>query len=201
MEIFFSIAILILSIIIHEVAHGYAALWQGDRTAEYQGRLTLNPAVHIDPVGSILVPFISYSLGGFIFGWAKPVPYNLYNLRNGKVSEALVAAAGPISNLLLAGIFGTLIRFSGALGLPDAFISIAALTVFINIILAVFNLVPIPPLDGSKILFAWLSWDSQIKQFLEKYGFFLVLFFALFLFKYIRPLTDALFSLFTGIPF
>ena len=198
MEIIFSIAILILSIIVHEVAHGYAALWQGDRTAEYQGRLTLNPLVHMDPVGSVLIPLISYNLGGFIFGWAKPVPYNPYNVRNGKVSEALIAAAGPFSNFCLALIFGTLIRFGGNLGLSTAFLSIAALTVFINLTLGIFNLVPIPPLDGSKILFAGLSWDSPIRQFLERYGFFLVFFFAFFLFEYLRPFLNFLFTLFTG---
>jgi Zn-dependent protease len=199
MEIVFSIVILILSVIVHEVAHGYAALWQGDRTAQYQGRLTLNPLVHLDPIGSVLIPLISYQFG-FIFGWAKPVPYNPYNVRNGRVSEALIAAAGPLSNFFLAFVFGLVIRSSDILGLSPAFVSIASLAVFINVILALFNLIPIPPLDGSKILFAWLSWDSPVRQFLERYGFALVLVFVFFFFDFVRPIASALFLLFTGSP-
>src|SRR5687768_676502 len=110
MEIIFGIAVLILSIIVHEVAHGVAADRLGDPTARYAGRLTLNPISHIDPVGSIVLPLITYFSGGFIFGWAKPVPYNPYNLRNGTWGEALVALAGPTSNIALALVFGLLIR-------------------------------------------------------------------------------------------
>lgn len=199
MEILFGIAILLMSIVVHEVSHGYAALWQGDKTAQYQGRLTLNPLVHIDPIGSILVPLISFQLGGFIFGWAKPVPYNPYNVKNGRVSEALIAAAGPASNFLIAVVFGLLIRFSPVLGLPASFISICATAVFINLILAVFNLIPVPPLDGSKILYAGVSWDSPVRQFLEKYGLFLVLFVVLYASGFIRPIALWFFSLITGL--
>src|SRR3989344_1310585 len=111
-DFLFQIAILIMSVVIHEVSHGYAASMLGDETARYQGRLTLNPIKHIDPVGSVVVPAISYFLGGFIFGWAKPVPYNPYNLKPGRWSEAIVAIAGPLSNLSLALIFGALLRIS-----------------------------------------------------------------------------------------
>src|SRR3989344_5802398 len=149
LDFVFSIAILIMSVVIHEVSHGYAAYFQGDKTAEYQGRLTLNPLMHLDIWGSLLVPIISYSLGGFIIGWAKPVPYNPYNLRNQRWGEAIVAVAGPASNIVMATIFGLLIRFTGV-ALPESFIQIAATAVFINILLAIFNLVPVPPLDGSK---------------------------------------------------
>lgn len=199
METLFGIAILLMSIIVHEVAHGYAALWQGDGTAKYAGRLTLNPLVHIDPIGSLLIPFISYQFGGFIFGWAKPVPYNPYNVRNGKWSEALIALAGPFSNILIAFIFSLCIRFSTPLGLSDAFLSICASAVFLNLLLAIFNLVPIPPLDGSKVLFAGLSWNSPIRRFLETYGFFLVFFFVFFAFGLISPIVYFFFRLFTGI--
>ncbi|MDO8424209.1 MAG: site-2 protease family protein, partial [bacterium] len=151
----FQIAVLIMSVVIHEVSHGYAASLLGDQTARYLGRLTLNPVKHLDFFGSILVPTISYLLGGFILGWAKPVPYNPLNLRPGRYSEAIVAGAGPLSNITVAVVFGLLIRFGVSAGWASpAFIQIAAVVVFINIILAIFNLVPIPPLDGSKILFA-----------------------------------------------
>src|SRR3989344_5010198 len=152
----FQIAILIMSVVIHEVSHGYAASMLGDQTARYQGRLTLNPLKHLDFVGSFLVPFLSYFLGGFIFGWAKPVPYNPYNLRPGRWSEAAVAFAGPASNILLALTFGVLLRIgvsTEAGWASPAFIQITSMIVFINILLAVFNLMPIPPLDGSKLLF------------------------------------------------
>src|SRR3989338_5580912 len=110
MEFIFQIAILIMSVVIHEVSHGYSASMLGDQTARYQGRLTLNPIKHLDFVGSFLVPLSSYFLGGFIFGWAKPVPYNPYNLRPGRWSEAIVASAGPVSNIILAIIFGILLE-------------------------------------------------------------------------------------------
>jgi Zn-dependent protease len=102
--------IFIYAVIIHEVSHGLAALWLGDPTAKYMGRLTLNPVNHIDPIGSVLVPLVTYLAGGFIFGWAKPVPYNPYNLRDQKYGPALVGVAGPLSNLLMALIFGFFLR-------------------------------------------------------------------------------------------
>ncbi|OHA99996.1 MAG: hypothetical protein A3E93_00485 [Candidatus Zambryskibacteria bacterium RIFCSPHIGHO2_12_FULL_43_12b] len=198
LDFVFSIAILIMSVVIHEVSHGYAAYFQGDKTAEYQGRLTLNPLMHLDIWGSLLVPIISYSLGGFIIGWAKPVPYNPYNLRNRRWGEAIVAAAGPASNIVMATIFGLLIRFTGV-ALPESFIQIAATAVFINILLAIFNLVPVPPLDGSKILFSLFPLNMAIRSFFERYGLILVLFFIFFLWQLILPLVGLLFSLITGL--
>ena len=186
-----------MSVVVHEVSHGYAASMLGDQTAKYQGRLTLNPLKHLDFVGSILVPAFSYFLGGFIFGWAKPVPYNPYNLRPGRWSEAIVAAAGPVSNILLAIIFGMLLR----LGITNpAFIQITSVIVFINIVLAIFNLMPIPPLDGSKLLFALFP-DKlfQIRGFFERYGFVLVLLFIFFLWQFIFPVIIFLFRLITGV--
>ncbi len=198
----FQIAVLIMSVVIHEVSHGYAASFLGDETARYQGRLTLNPLKHLDPVGSVIVPSISYFLGGFIFGWAKPVPYNPYNLKPGRWSEAIVASIGPISNLFLAVLFGLLLRIGTANGATPAFIEIMSLIVFINILLAIFNLVPIPPLDGSKLLFAIFP-DKlyQIRRFFERYGLILVLFLIFFLWPFIFPIVIWFFHLITGIAF
>ncbi|MAZ67321.1 site-2 protease family protein [bacterium] len=150
-EVIFLIAILVVSVVIHEVAHGFAANYLGDPTAKLQGRLTLNPVSHIDPMGSIVLPAIlALSSSPFLFGWAKPVPYNPYNLqRGGRWSEAMVAFAGPAANIAIALIFGIFIRFGA---LPASMVSLAVSIVFLNILLAVFNLIPIPPLDGSKIL-------------------------------------------------
>lgn len=151
--IFFTIIILIFSIIIHEMAHGYAALFLGDNTAERAGRLTLNPIPHIDFFGSILIPAILiFSSSPFLFGYAKPVPYNPQNLRDKKWGDAKVAAAGPISNLVLALIFmiafGILVFMGQGSELTYEILKSA---VFLNIFLAVLNLIPIPPLDGSKV--------------------------------------------------
>ncbi len=199
MELIFSLAILILSVIAHEVAHGYAAYVQGDRTAYYQGRLSLNPLVHLDLWGSILIPLISYSLGGFIIGWAKPVPFNQYNLKNQRWGEALVAIAGPAINIFIALVFGFFIRFFGGM-VSYSFMEIAGSLVFINILLALFNLVPIPPLDGSKILFSILPFHSPLRSFLEQYSLILVLIFIFFFWEFLHPLVFILFSLITGIP-
>src|SRR3989344_2087812 len=198
----FQIAVLIMSVVIHEVSHGYAASYLGDQTARYQGRLTLNPLKHLDFVGSFLVPSLAYFLGGFIFGSAKPVPYNPYNLKPGRWSEAVVAAAGPASNIALALIFGLLLRF-GVAGeaswASPAFIQITGMEVFINILLAIFNLVPIPPLDGSKLLFAVFPGKlDQMRGFFERYGLLLVIFFIFFLWQFIFPVILWLFRLITG---
>lgn len=150
-EILFSIVVLIFSVVLHEAAHGYMANWLGDPTARLQGRLTLNPLKHIDPVGSVLIPaLLVITNSPILIGYAKPVPYNPYNLR-GRFGEALVAGAGPGTNILLALIFGLSIRFFGeGMGAPmlEAFATIT----YINLLLALFNLIPLPPLDGSKIL-------------------------------------------------
>lgn len=150
-DVIFLIAILVVSVVIHEVAHGFAANYLGDPTAKLQGRLTLNPVSHIDPMGSIILPAIlALSSSPFLFGWAKPVPYNPYNLqRGGRWAEAMVAFAGPAANIAIALIFGLLIRFGV---LPYPVVSLAVSIVFLNILLAIFNLIPIPPLDGSKVL-------------------------------------------------
>lgn len=152
-EILFIIVILILSIVIHEVAHGYAANMLGDPTARLAGRLTLNPIKHIDLVGSIIIPgILVLSNSPFLFGYAKPVPYNPYNLRNQKWGEALVAGAGPMTNIVIALFFGLIVRLGAGFGfVTPSFVEIASVVVFINVLLAVINMIPIPPLDGSKV--------------------------------------------------
>ncbi len=153
MESIITIAVLIVSIVLHEVAHGYAANWLGDPTARLAGRLTINPVSHIDPMGSIIVPAMLFlTNAGFMFGWAKPVPYNPYNLRNQKWGEAFVAFAGPGANFILALIFAILINFRTTLGLDSSFVDLATYIVFINVFLGCFNLIPVPPLDGSKVI-------------------------------------------------
>ena len=167
LDFIFSIIILVFSVVIHEVSHGYAAYLQGDNTAKYAGRLNLNPFNHLEWFGSFILPVMSYFLGGFIIGWAKPVPFNPYNLRNQRWGEAIVAVAGPLSNICIALFFGLLIRFGILAQFGDAFIYIASTIVFINLILATFNLIPIPPLDGSKILFSILPYHMRdVRNFL-----------------------------------
>ncbi|MCD5382217.1 MAG: site-2 protease family protein [Candidatus Pacebacteria bacterium] len=178
---------LILSIVLHEVAHGYAANWLGDPTARLAGRLTANPIPHIDPLGSVIIPaLLFFSSAGFLFGWAKPVPYNPYNLRNQRWGEAFVAAAGPLVNILLAVIFAGIIRMSDVLNLSASFVELAVYVVTINILLACFNLIPIPPLDGSKILLSVLPYTWGVKyralgSVISRYGI-LMTFLLIFLF-------------------
>jgi len=189
-----------MSVVVHEVCHGYAAYALGDKTASYQGRLTLNPLYHLDLFGSILLPLLLViTKAGFIIGWAKPVPYNVYNLRNQRWGEALVAAAGPASNFLIAFVFGLVIRF-GSETLPTSFLELSFTLVLINVVLACFNLVPIPPLDGSKILFAFLpNRLGALRETFEQYGLFLVLIFAFFFWEAITPIISFFVSLFTGL--
>ncbi|MBA3788984.1 site-2 protease family protein [Patescibacteria group bacterium] len=150
--IIFSIVVLILSVIMHEVAHGYAAYSLGDTTAKRAGRLTLNPLAHIDLFGSIIIPAILViSHSGFLFGWAKPVPYNPYNLKNQRWGEAIVGFAGVATNLLLALLFALITRLSVAHGYL-MFASLAAVITLVNLSLGLFNLIPIPPLDGYTVL-------------------------------------------------
>ena len=199
----FIIVALILSIIIHEVAHGYMANFLGDPTARLAGRLTLNPIPHIDPLGSVIIPgLLVLSGASILFGWAKPVPYNPYNLSNQKWGELLVAAAGPGINILIAVVFAVAIRVGMTTGIDPSFIQIASYIVFINILLAFFNLIPIPPLDGSKVLAGLLPLNLQIKyqQFgaqVERYGL-LATFAFIFIFIYFlwQPFSVLLFSVF-----
>ena len=145
----FFVVVIIFSAVVHEVMHGVAADMLGDKTARYAGRLTLNPIPHLDLFGSILLPlFFTLTHSPIFFGWAKPVPYNPYNLRPGRFSEAIVAVAGPLSNLIIALVCGLIIR----IGLLSQANEVLFTVVVINVMLCFFNLIPIPPLDGSKIL-------------------------------------------------
>lgn len=180
----FSLIILILSIVVHEVAHGYSAYLFGDLTAKYQGRLTFNPIKHIDPFGSIILPFLmSLIPGGLILGWAKPVPINPYNFKRRKLGEFMTAFAGPLSNIIIATIFIMLIRFAGPLGMTANFMQLSFVIVMINSVLALFNLIPIPPLDGYRILSVLLPIETveKFEHFAQRWGMLLVLFFVFFL--------------------
>lgn len=152
---------IVLAIVLHELAHGYAAYKLGDNTAKIYGRLTLNPLSHVDIFGTVLLPALLYfSQAGFMFGWARPVPVNFANLRHFRLGVIIVAAAGIVTNLALAGIAAVLLKFVGILP-PNAVQGITGLfllnMVVFNIVLAIFNALPIPPLDGSKILFGWIN--------------------------------------------
>lgn len=202
-----AIVVVILSIIFHEVAHGYVANWLGDPTARLQGRLTLNPIPHIDPVGSVLIPGILLLSGTpFLIGWAKPVPYNPYNLRHGKWGEALVSFAGPVTNITIAVFFALMLRL-GIIASP-LFLQVAVLAIFANIALAIINMIPIPPLDGSKVLRAFLPYQaslaySRLENMTYAFGpFGLIGILLLFVFVFSGPVfafVRYLFSFLTGI--
>ncbi len=206
----FYVIVLIMSVVIHEFAHGYTAYRLGDNTARDMGRLTLNPIKHLDPFGSVILPLLLIiSNAGFVIGWAKPVPYNPNNLRDLRKGTFLVSVSGIIANLLIALLFGLLIRFAPSLGLPlyidsiqtlHPFYKISTIIVFTNLVLAIFNLIPIPPLDGSKILFSALSPKYRyIENFLEQYGFLLLIVFIVFIWGRLSPIIYLLFSLITGL--
>lgn len=176
--IIFTLIILLFSIIIHEVAHGSVAYSLGDSTAKDAGRLTLNPISHLDPVGSIMLPLFLFILNLPIIGWAKPVPINPYNFNDQKWGEVKVSIAGSLANFIIALVFGLIVMF---VSLPQSFLEIASLVIIYNIALGVFNLIPIPPLDGSHILFALLGERfNNVKKFLYQYGFFILIFLVFF---------------------
>lgn len=199
----FYIAVLIMSIVIHEVAHGFVAEYFGDKTARFAGRLTLNPLPHIDLFGSIILPIVLLlSPSPVLFGWAKPVPYNPDNLSNKKWGTIAVASAGVLSNFAIAIIFGIVIRLTSGLSMPEGFYFITSIIVILNLGLGIFNLVPIPPLDGSKILFSFLpaSFSSVIFKF-EQYSLILLLIFIVFFADYLFPIFSYLFTFLTGLAF
>ncbi len=199
MEAIFSIAVLIFSVVIHEISHGYAAYFLGDPTAKYAGRLSINPLKHLEFIGSVVVPFIT-SLTGFAFGWAKPVPFNPYNLRAKKWGEAIVAIAGPLSNLFIALVFSLVFRFVDISSLGESSVYMLSMIILVNISLAVFNLVPIPPLDGSRILGSVLPYQFRyIQDKLEQNALVLILIFVFFLWDFVAPVVPWLFKIFTGI--
>ena len=189
-----------MSVVIHEVSHGFMAEYFGDKTARFAGRLTLNPLKHLDLFGSILLPIVLYLTSGFAFGWAKPVPYNPDNLSNRKWGTITVASAGVLANFFIAIIFGFAIRFSQGYNLSPDFYFITSSIVIINLALAIFNLVPIPPLDGSKILFSLLPRSLySMMDFIEQYGFLFLIIFIIFFSNYLYPILAFLFHLLTGL--
>ncbi len=197
----FYIAILVMSIVIHEVSHGFMAEYFGDQTARYAGRLTLNPLKHLDLFGSVLLPaFLVLSNAPFLFGWAKPVPYNPDNLSNKKWGTVAVAAAGVLANFSIAILFGIITRLTSGLAMPAGFYFITSVIIIVNLALGIFNLVPISPLDGSKILLSFLPESfSGIVRLSEQYSLILLLIFIVFFANYLSPILSYLFTLITGL--
>jgi Zn-dependent protease len=220
----FYVIILLYSVIIHEVAHGVAALWLGDLTAKYAGRITANPLKHIDPWMTIAMPILMLLMTGgkFAFGGAKPVPYNPYNLKNQKWGPALVALAGPGSNIIIAVVFAILARFiaipvaakvdiisnfnnwgqvatviSGSFG--SVLYELAVIVIFWNVLLAFFNLIPIPPLDGSKLLFSVIPIKMETMAIFEQFGFVFLLIVIIFFSGPLGFFLNLMLNLFLGI--
>jgi Zn-dependent protease len=202
--VIFQITILVFAVIIHEVSHGVVALSLGDPTAKLSGRLTLNPIPHIDIYGSVVLPLLMglASGGAFVFGYAKPVPFNPYLLRDQKWAPALVALAGPASNLVLAILLGSFYRVASIFtSIPSEIGQLFVIAVVINIVLAVFNSLPIPPLDGSKIIAPLLPEKflrSEFYAVLEQQGMWIVLIFVFFGFGLITPIIYGLANLIIG---
>ena len=187
----------IVSVIVHEISHGAVAYWLGDETAYRMGRLTMNPISHIDPFGSIILPLVLslpliFGIQPVIVGWAKPVPYNPHNLKNPKSGAGLIAWAGPAINLLIACVFAGMLA-AAPLGVQMA--GAFQYIVLINLMLAVFNLVPIPPLDGSKILAAFLPDHSPFISFIERNSMILLLAFIFFGLSLVQMVVGVLYSL------
>ena len=203
-EILIIVFILAISIVLHECAHGYMALLRGDSTAREMGRLTLNPIPHIDPFGTVILPISLIILGGPVFAYAKPVPVNPYRLKNPKRDMMWVGAAGPMTNLLIAVMAGMIMR---NLIVPGAQVQMGLIMALkfaclINLCLFLVNLLPIPPLDGSRILAGLLPYRMVQKFYaLEAYGFIIIvlLLFAGFFEKVLWPLLQMLYRLIIGI--
>ena len=199
MTIIFNILVVLFSVVLHEVSHGIMANSMGDTTAKDLGRITLNPFKHLDWFGSILLPFISYWAGGFIFGYAKPVPYNPANLQDQKYGPAKVALAGPAVNMVIALLFGFTLRFLPASLEATILPQLFSFIVNLNLVLAVFNLMPIPPLDGHWLLLTFLpNRFAAAKVFMLRHGLILFLIFLFFIFPLIYPLIPFLFRVIVG---
>ncbi len=205
MKYVISVVVLLFSVIVHEVAHGFVAYKRGDSTAKLMGRLTLNPIYHIDIFGSIILPACLLLVGAPAFGWAKPVPVNMYNLKNPKRDMIFVSLAGVTANFLLAVIAGAimfLIRSSGAeVSVLYSIYIIMQYVIVINIVLMIFNLIPVPPLDGSRVVLFLLPRDlAQKYAKIERYGFWIILILLMtnILWKIIGPAANFLIKFLSG---
>ncbi len=196
------LAILIFSVIIHEYNHGLVALRNGDDTAKAMGRLTLNPLPHLDPFGTVLLPLLLFTLHSpIIIGWARPVPINPFRFHDFRRGMIQVGASGPVSNVVLGLFFAFLFRITGS-SIRSGIGLLLYFGVFINFLLAFFNLIPIPPLDGSRILGSLLPLKMESAYYrIERYGMLIIFAFLLFgLFDFLVPLLNYLVGLVTGIP-
>ncbi len=197
--IIFNMLVVLFSVVLHEVSHGIVADSMGDTTARDMGRITLNPFKHLDWFGSVILPLLTYWLGGFVFGYAKPVPYNPNNLNDKKYGPAKVALAGPAVNMTIAILFGLLLRFLPASLAATALPQLLQFIVILNLVLAIFNLMPIPPLDGHWLLFTFLpSRFNSFKFFLLRHSLFIFFVFIIFIFPLIFPLINLLFKVIVG---
>ena len=195
-NIIFIYIVIVLSAVVHEFSHAAMAKHLGDNTAEQQGRLTLNPFVHLDMVGTVILPLLLLFTSGIFLGWAKPVPYNPYNLRDQKTGNLKVAIAGPLSNIAIAVVLGLVLRFvyfeQGGFPIEGQLISFV---VMVNIVLAIFNLIPVPPLDGSKIFYDLLP---RVGAAVMQFGFFGIILALILAYSILPPIVSFLFTFITG---
>ena len=197
----FYVVVILYSVTIHEVSHGLMANSLGDPTAKNLGRLSLNPIKHIDLFGSVLLPLLLVILRApFLFGYAKPVPYNPDNLTDRKYGPVKVAIAGPLANIVLALLFGLTLRFFGDFMPSSLMVELFKNIVWLNLVLAVFNMFPVPPLDGHWLLMAFLpARFSAFKTYLYKNSFFIFPIFLIIFMFYVSPVIFLLFKLITGL--
>jgi Zn-dependent protease len=195
----FIYVVIVISAVVHEFAHGWVAWRLGDTTAKDEGRLTLNPLAHIDVFGTVIVPIISLLLGGVFLGWAKPVPYNPFALSDRRWGTLKVGVAGPASNFIVALILGLLLRgvVSGIIPVTAAAAELLGFVVYVNIFLALFNLIPLPPLDGSKVLGSLVPGFYRSLAYMSAWGLFAALLIAFYV---LPPLARLLYLLITGAP-
>lgn len=203
MEKLFIYIVIIISVVFHEYAHGWAAYRLGDSTAKNAGRLTLNPLAHMEMWGTVIIPLVLLYGSGIFIGWAKPVPYNPYNLSDQRYGNLKVAIAGPAANILIAVVLGILLRFAPLYAnsisfITPMFLQLMGFVIFVNIFLAIFNLIPIPPLDGSKVLGDLFPRVAQGMQGMGIMGIFIAIFLAFFI---LSPIAQLIFWLITGVGF